>query len=428
MRRTSLLLAAACLTLPVVAAAAAQGKSFGGVVPDVPSGAGVPGAPIAHAAAGADVPGAPIAHAAAGAGVPGAPIARAANVPYGGGEVLHSNRTHVIFWQPTGSGLTFDAGYESLIETFLQDVAADSHKTTNVYGLSGQYTDARRAAVYDSTYGGAVVDSDPLPASGCVGPQTGPGWTACLSDVQLELELLHVVTADRLPTTRDDIYFLVLPIGLEDCEASGPAYCALGGGGEGSFCGYHSSTPNGEPLYAVIPYNAVAGHCQSDNPRPNSSTADPALSTISHEQLEMITDPLGNAWIEGDGNEIADLCIATFGPALGGSGAGLWNEVIAGGHYYLQEAWSNRNSACEPRAQPDSVSFTAAARAGRRRPVSFAARARDPEGTIASYDWFFGDGHVGRGPRVSQAFRRSGAYRVSCARPTAGETGRSTSG
>ena len=47
----------------------------------------------------------------------------------------------MIFWAPAGSGLAFDPGYESLIETFLIDVAADSHRTTNVYGLSGQYTD-----------------------------------------------------------------------------------------------------------------------------------------------------------------------------------------------------------------------------------------------------------------------------------------------
>ena len=51
-------------------------------------------------------------------------------------------------------------------------------------------------------------------------------------------------------------------------------------------------------LYAVIPYNAVPGHCQSDNPRPNSSTADPALSTLSHEHIETVTDPDGDAWTD----------------------------------------------------------------------------------------------------------------------------------
>ena len=71
----------------------------------------------------------------------------------------------------------------------------------------------------------------------------------------------------------------------------------------------------------MIPYNAVTGHCQSGNPRPNASTADPAISTISHEHNESVTDPLGNAWVDSSGDEIADLCITSYGPALGGTGA-----------------------------------------------------------------------------------------------------------
>ena len=85
--------------------AVAQAKFIGGLVPEVPTGA------HAHIVT---------------------PPGAAADLPYGGGRVLHSNRTHAIFWEPAGSGLTFDPGYESLVETFLTDVAADSHKTTNV--------------------------------------------------------------------------------------------------------------------------------------------------------------------------------------------------------------------------------------------------------------------------------------------------------
>ena len=76
----------------------------------------------------------------------------------------------------------------------------------------------------------------------------------------------------------------------------GSSSCALGGSATG-YCGYHSETANGI-LYAVIPYNAVPGHCQSSNPRPNASTADPTISTISHEHNETVTDPDGNAWID----------------------------------------------------------------------------------------------------------------------------------
>ncbi len=382
MKRTALSLLAALLAA-VAFAPGAQAKFFGAVIPDVPTGAHLRLPLLAHAA----------------------------GVPYGGGEVLHWNRTHLIFWAPAGSGLSFDPGYVSLMETFLKNVAADSHATTNVYGLTGQYTDSGGPAAYNSIYAGPITDLDRLPPSDCTEPLTAPPWTACLSDSDLENEIQHVVSADRLPTTGNDIYFLVTPNGLGDCENSGPDNCALGGSASGSYCGYHSETPAGL-LYAVIPYNAVSGHCQSDNPRPNSSTADPALSTLSHEHAETVTDPMGDAWVDISGNEIADLCITNYGPRAGGSGAGEWDEVINGGRYYLQELWSNYDGQCEPRAAPDRISFS-----GIRNPVAgtpdvFSAKASDPHGTITGYDWFFGDGRTGHGRRVTHTFGHSGNFRV----------------
>jgi hypothetical protein len=338
---------------------------------------------------------------------------QAANIPYSGGPVLHRNRTHVIFWQPSASGLGFEPGYESLIETFLGDVAAGSRNASNVYGLSGQYRDARGPAAYVSSYGGSVVATDPLPPNGCVEPPvSGPGWHYCLTDRQLQREIEHVVRTDGLPTTQNDVYFLVTPNGLGDCSDSSSTSCALGGDA-GGYCAYHSETDDGLVIYAVIPYNAVPGHCQSDNPRPNDSAADPALSTISHEHSEMITDPAGNAWIAPQsGNEDGDLCLTNFGPDIGGTGSGAWNEDINGGHYYLQEEWSNADSACEPRAKPDVVSFAPRAVRGRVGAVLFAAHARAPHGTISSFQWFFGDHRTAHGRRVVHRYGRPGSYRV----------------
>jgi hypothetical protein len=338
------------------------------------------------------------------------PNQKAPMLPYNGGPVINSNRTHPIFWEPAGSGLTFDPGYESLIETFLIDVAADSHKTTNVYSLSGQYTDSNGPAAYDSTYGGAVLDNDPLPANGCAEPATGPAWAACLTDVQLQTELEHLIAADHLPTTNHDVYFIITPNGFGSCTDSDSSSCALGGSQNG-YCGYHSETPSGI-VYAVIPYNAVPGHCQSNNPRPNSSTADPTISTVSHEHNEMDTDPGGNAWVDAEGEEEADLCLTTFGPSLGGPGGTSWNESIHGGHFFLQEEWSNADEACEPRAKPDSVSFAQVSATGRARLMSFTARASAPHGGIVALQWFFGDGRTAFGRRVSHTFKTPGKFRV----------------
>lgn len=328
---------------------------------------------------------------------------------YGGGPVLHANRTHVIFWQPSGSGLSFEPGYKALVERFLTDVAADSHRTTNPYSLSGQYTDSGGPAAYDSTYGGSVTTEDPLPANGCTEPLiTGPGWTVCLTDAQLSQEITDVVRSRHLPTTSRDVYFLVTPKGLGSCTDASSRSCALGGQVSG-YCGYHSETPDATITYAVIPYNAVPGHCQSDNPRPNGNPADPTLSTLSHEHNEIITDPAGDGWIDNQGNENGDLCISNFGPSIGGSGDSAYNEVIHGGRYFLQEEWSNADRGCQPRTSPGSASFAVRRRG---RGVSLAARASAPGRGIVAYRWAFGDGRTGAGPRVRHRYARPGRYRV----------------
>lgn len=373
--------AAAVAALAAVAPAAAHAK-FIDVTRDVPSGA------HAHIAMNQKAP----------------------MLPYNGGRVINSNRTHPIFWEPAGSGLAFDPGYESLIETFLIDVAADSHKTTNVYSLSGQYTDSNGPAAYDSTYGGAVVDNDPLPPNGCTEPATGPAWAVCLTDAQLETELEHVVVADHLPTTKHDVFFIITPNGFGSCTDSGSSSCALGGS-ENGYCGYHSETPNAI-VYAVIPYNAVPGHCQSSNPRPNSSPADPAISTISHEHNESITDPFGNAWVNASGQEEADLCITSFGPTVGGTGAGGWNQVINGDHYYLQQLWSNATGSCQSQAPGDAITFSAPRHGVRGARVQFSPRVSRAEAPIRSFEWFFGDRRRARRRRTSHVFTRQGAYRV----------------
>jgi hypothetical protein len=263
-----------------------------------------------------------------------------------------------------------------------------------------------------STYGGAVVARERLPLNGCQEPPTGPGWQVCLTDLQLQHEIEHVVKGDHLATGPHDVYFLVTPNGLGDCSDSSSSSCALGGDQNG-YCGYHSETNDGLVVYAVIPYNAVNGHCQSNNPRPNNSTADPGLSTISHEHSEMITDPLGDAWIDqSSGNEDGDLCLSEFGPSIGGSGSGAWNEAINGGHYYLQEEWSNANRACAPRAKPDSTSFLASTPTAKAWWLFFLGVARPGSGSIVSYRWFFGDGSRATGRVVNHGYARAGHYRV----------------
>lgn len=358
---------------------------------------------------------------------------------YQGGPVMHSNHTFIIFWNPSNctfnsSPCAYDAGYQAMMTTFLTSVAADSHKATNVYALDGQYSDSTGIAAYDSTFVRAVQDTDAAPANGCTltAPppvSTGPGWTMCLSDSQLRTEIAHVVSANHLPTGITDLFFLVTPNGVGTCFSSGPNDCSVSGGGNpsgtisGSFCGYHTAmgTVGNPTLYANIPYDAVTGHCQSGNPRPNSSTADPTISTLSHEQNEAITDPLaqgpGNplsGWVQNsDGQEIGDLCATSYGTAIGGGPTTLFNENVGTGHYLLQEEWSNEDGGCAQRDETDSVAFSSAPSAPTvGQAVAFSGHGSDPDGHIASFAWSFGDGSTGSGPAPSHAYGHAGDFTV----------------
>jgi hypothetical protein len=74
---------------------------------------------------------------------------------------------------------------------------------------------------------------------------------------------------------------------------------------------------------------------------PNGDDADPTINVISHEHNEAITDPTLNAWRTSLGGEIADKCDDNFGPLLGSTAFGEYNQVIGTGKYYLQQEWSN---------------------------------------------------------------------------------------
>src|SRR5581483_9785021 len=84
-----------------------------------------------------------------------------------GGPVMHTNKTYAIYWEPTGYAHPFPAGYETTINQWFTDVAADSGKTTNVYGVDTQYSDGSGNIAYSSTFGGSTVATNAFPANGC---------------------------------------------------------------------------------------------------------------------------------------------------------------------------------------------------------------------------------------------------------------------
>lgn len=183
------------------------------------------------------------------------------------------------------------------------------------------------------------------------------------------------------------------PLSPEEEEPNPESY-------EHSFCSYHSAittapTEGNEAtiLYAAIPWSAGgagdyhlleearAFECQDggldptaknyaeepENPRhqeepnqlpPNTRGPDGSFDTgladlivnqVAVEEQNAVTNPLLNAWQDKSGYEVTDECRNDFGLTLGGSSAEeaertlagtLYNQAMAGNHYYLNDTFN----------------------------------------------------------------------------------------
>ena len=279
---------------------------------------------------------------------------------YKGGAVVGTlstageNTVHALYWAP--SGYAYPTGYEAGIDKYLTDVAADSGKASNVYSVATQYTDGQTTGTphirYDVHAGAPVQVTDAYPASGGCTPDAlfSEGYTACITDAQIQEEMNSVLTSPLgLPTGLGDIYILVLPPHVETCaDTRGGATGNCSDTNYPGFCAYHSAFVAGPnmALYANIPFPTAYYYGCLDAQYPSGSQVlDSAVSMISHEHSETITDPFGNAWIDSVNNENGDECAWSFGTSLGGSGTAQWNQLINGDKYYLQQEFSNEDYA-----------------------------------------------------------------------------------
>ena len=258
---------------------------------------------------------------------------------YHGGPVLHTNRTYAIYWVP--SAFTMSSAYRSIISTYFQNVAADSGKTSNIYYSTTQYYDNVNGHIlYSSSFGGAYVDTNPFPASGC--SDSVSQTTVCLSDAQLRSEISRVITLKGWPRGAPNVYFMFTAKNVGSCYSAGE--CAFS-----TYCAYHSTFGTGasEVIYANMPYaDTVASACDSGQ-HPNGNDADATLNLTSKEHVAAIINYEGNAWYDGaTGVEFGDKCGGNFGTILGSTPFGQYNEVIGTGKYYLQTEWSEATNRC----------------------------------------------------------------------------------
>jgi len=301
---------------------------------------------------------------------------------YNGGPVMTTNTVYAIYWQPPGYQLP--AGYANNINQYFKDLQATSGKNTNTYVNATQYYQQSNGSTQyiqnKTTFGGAAIDTDPLPALDPVncpdtpvaadnGGTNPPSTTAgCVTDQQVQQEISAVVKQHGWPTSNNTEFFMYTAPNIGTCfpatvsaEENGvlvnvtAPLCSFS-----YFCAYHSAyfdstvSPNNQIIYANMPFDAqTAGNpltCDVQS-YPNGNPSDPEISTTSHEHNESITDPFGTGWWDSNpndsaaGDENGDMCAYDFGNLYGPDGA-QYDQTINGHHYLMQLEWDNTTNGC----------------------------------------------------------------------------------
>ena len=262
---------------------------------------------------------------------------------HNGGVLTGIEHTYLIFW-----GTNWSSGYKTLTGQFMHDVAADSGKPSNVFYSDIQYYIPGMPGVppvhaaYNQVFQGSFVDSF-LPASGC--SDTSAGTLRCYTDAQIQGEINHALTMQGWSNAYNSMFFVLLGDGISQCSGS---MCA-----DQSYCAYHSHFQQSQQLsllYAVVPYgNHDPSACGSGWAPNGDAAADSAINLVAVLANEMVTDPMHLGWYAHYfyDYENGDNCAWNFGKAQGGTlYTPIYNQLINGHRYWLQQEWSNASHGC----------------------------------------------------------------------------------
>jgi|SRR5579862_3040740 len=246
---------------------------------------------------------------------------------YQGGPVMQSAVQHAIYMFPSNGACPKVAACWGNPEQFLHDLGRSEfiHVTDQYVGTTGN-------SRYSVGVSGRVHYS--IPAQPLV-------------DTDIQAIVHKMVAADGGLNGYGHEYHVFLPPGQDECIDATYSVCA-----SNAFCGYHSSvdfSDLGHVIYSVEPYGNVPG-CQALLPDGTLITGQNSI--LSHEMIESITDPDGDAWWNAGGDldlygyEIGDECQwITFDSA--GNGGFLFDNVYLNGRLYLiQSEYNNHANGC----------------------------------------------------------------------------------
>lgn len=288
--------------------------------------------------------------------------AAAAPLASGGGAIVTAPIAYLSFWGPEWASGFSTGGYSSAtaanyVESFFQAIGGSGWSnvmTQYCQGVSGGTTTCPSGATFvgnpSSQYGGAWVDTTPVPAS----------------PVDSDIAAAADRAARHFGYRQNAVYIVMSPTGKSE-SGFGTSWCAWHGDNYGSA---------GHEAYAYLPYFPDAGYaCGVNSVNTNDSFGHGWFDGFSivggHEFAEAITDPYpAGGWTDSAGEENADKC------EWGGRQA---NYTFSSTYFAVQPTWSNALGGC---------AMTAAGSTPPPAPGPAPAPAPPPSAYSAYFDWY----------------------------------------
>ncbi|HJZ64247.1 MAG TPA: hypothetical protein VKD70_08015 [Candidatus Acidoferrum sp.] len=258
-----------------------------------------------------------------------------ADLSYFGGAVVPFAQSHPIFLLPHGSCPVATCWGNP--ESFLNDFGF-----SDLARIIDQYVGAHASNRY------TLGDDFSFPYTPPATPLTDGTMRA----------IVHAAVLASGERGYEHIFHVFLPPGQDECFSSAATVCySPDKPSSFVFCAYHNSvtfSDVGHVLYTVEPFQNVPG-CQVRPGTPNGQLIDSTNSNLSHELIETITDPDGDAWFNFTtnslaGQEIADECQFLSIIQVSPTSFAVFNDptvFTVGKHLYAtQPEYNNLDHAC----------------------------------------------------------------------------------